>query len=142
VRVEEEYADTLQSIETAIVTVYENNPDLVDRDVIAAIETLQRAYDKEKRKRPGLTPAPSGWSGVVHERCRDICEWRLGRQSLDGGEDVAEDPLPENLTISELLRVLKRLHKSIRLWHKEGGRQGYLKYVHGFISGTDIQLPI
>jgi hypothetical protein len=132
-RVEEEYADILQNIESAIVAVYESNPDLTDRDVVAAIESLQRDYEKEKRKRAGLTPAPSGRAGTVHERCRRICEWHLGRQPLNREKGVSEGLLPREVTIPELLRILKRLRKSIRLWHKQGGRQGYLRYIRKFI---------
>lgn len=134
VRVEEEYSDILQNIESAIVAVYESDPDLADRDVLTAIESLQRGYEKEKRKRTGLTPVPSGRAGTVHERCRRICEWRLGRQPLNRDAEVSEDLPPRELTIPELLRILKRLHKSIRLWHKQGGHQGYIMYVHKFFA--------
>lgn len=132
-KVEEEYADILHNIESAIVMVYESDPDLADRDVLAAIESLQRRYEKEKRNRAGLTPAPSGRAGVVYKQCRRICEWRLGRQPLNPDEAISDGLPPYAVTVPELLRILKRLHKSVRLWHKEGGRQGYLTYVQNFI---------
>lgn len=135
VSVEEAYSAILYDIESAIVAVYESNPDLGDRDVLTAIESLQRGYEKEKRRRPGLTPAPSGRAGIIHEQCRRICEWRLGRHPLNRDGKLSEDRPPQELTMPELLRVLKRLHRSIRLWHKQrGGRQGYLLYIREFIT--------
>lgn len=133
-RVEEQYADILLNIETAIVQVYDNRPELTDRDVLSALESLQRGYEKEKRKRDGLTPEPSSQAGVVYAQIRRVCEWCLGREQLNQDEQGAENAQPEELTIAELLRILKRLHKSVRLWNKQGGRQGYLKYVAEFIS--------
>ncbi len=141
-RVEEEYSDILQNIESAIVTVYEANPDLVDRDVLAAIDLLLRGYDLEKRNRSGFRPAPAGRARGVYDQCRRICEWRLGRQTLNEDKRSTDDPVPGELTVSELMRCLKHLRKSIRLWHKQGGRQGYLSYVREFIIDANSQLRI
>ena len=71
---------------------------------------------------------------MVYERCLLACEWQLGRGGIGeapvGGRwrDEAE------LTVYELVRCLKRLRKSIRLWHEQGGRRGYLSYVRQFIG--------
>ena len=134
VRVEEEYADILFGIEAAIVSVASETPELVDRNVLAAIDALIALYSFEtKRGRRNLSP-PTGRSGAVYERCLRTCEWQLGRKNIDG------DPISENyrdkegLTVSELLRCLKRLRKSIRFWHKQGGRRGYLSYVSEFVE--------
>jgi hypothetical protein len=132
-RIEEEYADVLQNIESAIVAVFDSHPDLTDRDVIAAIDRLMNAYDREKRKAQGVVQPPPGRARFVYEQCRRVCEWRLGRQPLNEGEASSEDPPPGELSIAELLRCLKRLRKSVRLWHKQGGRQGYLTYVRQFL---------
>ena len=51
-RIEEEYSDVLQIIESAIVTVYESSPELVDRDVLSAIESLDtRLRTREEKSR-------------------------------------------------------------------------------------------
>lgn len=135
VNVEEEYADVLQNIESAIVVQFECTPDLVDREVLAAIDRLIGAYEQEKRNRDGVTRVPSGRARGVYDQCRRICEWRLGRRPLNEGEQGNDDdPQPGELSIPELLLCLKRLRKSIRLWHKQGGRQGYLRYVREFLA--------
>lgn len=133
-RVEEEYSDVLLSIESMIADVYESDSELADRDVISAIESLQRVYEKERRARGGLTPTPSGLAGTIYKRCRHICEWYLGRQADNLSEEGDSVLPPRELTMPELLRVLKRLRKSMRLWDKERGLRGYLDYVHGFIA--------
>ena len=133
-RVEEEYADILFGIETAIVSVASETPDLVDKSVLAAIDALIALYTTEIRRGRRSRPAPTGRAGVVYERCLLVCEWQLGRG------DMTRDPvcgIPRRrgeFTLSELSRCLKRLRKSIRLWHKQGGRRGYLSYVRGFID--------
>jgi hypothetical protein len=133
-RIEEEYSDVLHNIESAIVAVYDDKPGLVDRDVLKAIDKLIGAHEKEKRNRDGFTSAPSGRTRDVYEQCRRICEWQLGRQLLNEGERGNDDPRPGELSVAELISCLKRLRRSIRLWHKQGGRQGYLTYVRQFLS--------
>ena len=133
-RVEEEYADILFGIETAIVSVVSEVPDLVDKSVLAAIDALIALYTTEIRRGRRSRPAPAGRAGVVYERCLLVCEWQLGRG------DMTRDPvggIPRRrgeFTLSELSMCLKRLRKSIRLWHKQGGRRGYLSYVREFIE--------
>ena len=52
VRVEDEYFDVLQNIESAIVAVFEGQRRLVDREVVGAIESLVRTYESEDAGRP------------------------------------------------------------------------------------------
>lgn len=134
VRVEEEYADILLGIEVVIVSVVSEAPDLVDRNVLAAVDALIALYSAETRRRRRSLSAPTGRSGVVYERCLRTCERQLGRREIDG-VPVSENHSDEGeLTVSELLRCLKRLRKSIRFWHKQGGRRGYLSYVSEFVE--------
>ena len=139
-RVEEEYADVLQNIEAAIIAVFDGDPSVVDRNVLAAIDALIGAYERERKNRGGVTRCPPGRAGAVYEQCRRVCEWRLGRQALNEGELVEDDFRSEELSVSELILCLKRLRKSIRLWHKQGGRQGYLKYVRQFLDDASSQI--
>ena len=141
-RVEEEYADVLQNIESAIVAVFDNDARLVDRDVLAAIDALMSAYTREGTSRGGVAPGPPGRARAVYDPCRRMCEWRLGRGSLNDGEHRSEDPPPGELSISELVLCLKRLRKSVRLWHAQGGRQGYLRYVRQFLEDADSLLGV
>jgi len=79
VRVEEEYADVLQNIEAAIVAVFDGNPSVVDRDVLAAIDALIGAYKRERRKGGGVTRSPPGRARAVYEQCRRVPPHRFRR---------------------------------------------------------------
>jgi len=139
-RVEEKFAGILYRIESAIVAVFDGRPELVDKNVLVAIEALIREYEREKRNRPGITLAPPGRATAVFEECRRVCEEGLGRNSLSEGEVNLSEPREGEVSLPELIRCLKRLRKSVRLWHKQGGHQGYLTYVRSFIAGEDAAL--
>lgn len=51
---------------------------------------------------------------------------------LDGDNQPVDIPI-DPLTVEEITACLKWIRKSIRLWTKEGGRQGYLNYISQFI---------
>lgn len=141
-RIEEQYADVLHSIELAIVATAERKSSVVDRDVLTAIDALLRHYEHEKRNRPGLVPMPSGRALAVFEQCRPVCEWHVGRETLRGGEPYSEDARSGELSVVEVMHCLKRLRKSVRLWHKRGGHRGYLTYVQGFLQDAAAQSRI
>lgn len=131
-RVEEEYADVLQNIEAAIVEVFRNNTQVVDRDVLAAVEALIKTY-KRSVSRSGLpSPGPPGRAGSVYNQCLRICEWRLGKRPFEDGKLEESDPKPGELSVDEIVLCLQRLRKSIRFWHAQAGPRGYLKYVQQF----------
>ncbi len=132
-KIEEEYQDVLQNIEFGIVVVYRQNAALLDYDVLDALEALTRFYAAEEASRnpPPLRLAER--AQVVFDSVKNFCEWRLGRQQLfqPGGEQP--DLETEPLTVGELVACLKRIHTSVRRWNKQGGRQGYLKFVSEFL---------
>ena len=133
--IEEEYMDVFQNIEAAIVSAYRVEPKLDNWDVESAIDALIRQYQAEWRGKE-VRPARlnSELKRDVYDHVRTMCEWRLGRTVLetDDGEPL---PLPvEALTLEELVAILKRIRKSIRFWHKKGGRRGYLDFISQFIK--------
>jgi hypothetical protein len=71
-----------------------------------------------------------------------MCEWRLGRRPLNEDEPRSDDPQPGELSVSEVVLCLKRIRKSVRLWHAEGGRQGYLRYIRQFFDDAASQAGI
>jgi len=135
VNVEEQYFDVLQNIEAAIVKAYEDDPKLLDLDVMDALDALIRDYSREAQS--AASPAASRLSGPaqrVHDLCRRICEWRLGRQPLHAGDPAGARQPAGQTTIAEIVLCLQRIRKSVRLWNAQGGRQGYLDYVRQFLS--------
>jgi hypothetical protein len=126
-RVEEEYMDVLQNIESAITDAYRQHRDLSDYDVMRALESLVDAYSGEKVGRPPRNIRLSDRESRVLDGVRGMCEWRLGR-----AEPPVETPLkpgPEPITVDEIILCLKRILKSVKMWNKEGGRQGYLNFI-------------
>jgi hypothetical protein len=131
---EEEYLDVLQNIEFGIVRVYQQQPEMTDWDALDAIEALIRSYTAEVRGRPRPKFRFSDLSKLVFESVETMCEWRLGRGQLLADDDKPPDVTMEPKTMAEIIRCLKRVRKSIRLWKKESGRQGYLNFVSEFIE--------
>ena len=127
---EEEYADVLQNIEFAIVTVYRRNNALLDYDVTSAIEALIRIYRGEQSGRPATTPNLDERPQQVFEAARELCEFRLGRGEGDLGGHVGEI---KPVSVAEIIDCLKRIEKSVHRWTKQGGRRGYLDFVSQYV---------
>lgn len=136
-RIEDQYFDVLQNIETAIVAVYDDQPDLLDVEVLDAIDALIRTYAWEKDGRGAPTLRLSDRAQRVFDAARRMCERRLGRQSLNPGTAEREDAKLDGLTVSEIVLCLQRIRSSVRLWNKQGGRQGYLDYVRQFLRSAE-----
>jgi len=126
---EDRYLDVLQNIEFAIVSVYNENPDLADANVDRALEGLIRQYNAEvnNRSRPKVTLAEA--DQPVFERVHEMCEWRLGRSE---GPHAEMDLEP--LSLEEVVACLKRIRLSVKRWTTQGGRQGYLRFINQYVS--------
>ena len=130
----EQFRDGLQNIEIAIISVYQGEPDLLDLDVIDALDALVRRYvaDEEGRTPPKLRlPARPG---RVFEAVEGMCEWRLGRAAMNDGDGEVMIPPDGQYSVADVLKCLKRIRKSVRTWNEQGGRQGYLDYVTSFLA--------
>ena len=128
--VEDEFLPVLINIETAILAVYREHPELADYQVESALESLTRTYAGEAKNKPASIPK-SPLAQEVFQVVKAICDWQLGRENL-----VDEEGQPihlQLLTRDEILAVLKRLRKSVQFWNKESGSQGYLNYIKQFI---------
>jgi hypothetical protein len=126
---EEEYLDVLQNMEASINAVYVENAALTDYEVDRALEALIKTYQGEAR---GKTPVPprSPLSAQVYEAAQEACEMRMGRSpAFEGWQELGVEPVP----LEVIVRCLKRIRKSIKLWTKQGGRQGYLNYIGQFL---------
>jgi hypothetical protein len=126
---EDEYMDVLQNIEMAIVSVYREHNDLLDYDVDKVLNLLWTEYRDEKQSRSRAAPKLSDRAQMVYDRVREVCEWRLGRAK----EELVKVK-PEPVTVDEIMDCLKRIRKSVDLWNKQGGRQGYLYFIDNNID--------
>jgi hypothetical protein len=138
--------DVLQNVEAAILETYADEPDLLDLDVIDALDAIIRRYFAEEQGRTPSASRLSARAARVSEAVERACEWRMGRLQL--GEIVGDALIPPHplKTVAEIVVCLKRLRKSVNIWNEEGGRQGYLDYVSEFFKqmqrGASVKLRL
>jgi hypothetical protein len=126
---EEEYQDVLQNIEFAIVNVYRPRAELTDYDVETVLSELIRGYQAEQRQREVTPPSLNDLRQQLYDGLKMMCDWRLGRAELSRESGQGDLPSPSPLTVDEIIACLKRIRKSVQKWSKQGGRQGYLKFI-------------
>lgn len=124
------HMDILMSLESMIQSIYQQEPDLMDFEVKKAVEALTRHYKAVERGRRPPTIRLTGNAENIREVLELICEWQLGNKSTDSGLPAINDPVTANV----IVKCLRRIKKSIDLWTKQGGRQGYLNYVSHFLN--------
>ncbi|MCY7322599.1 MAG: hypothetical protein LH660_12575 [Phormidesmis sp. CAN_BIN36] len=129
--IEEEYEDVPQNIESGIIQIYKENPDLIDAEVATALEALVRIYGAEAQGKSVSTRPIRGVSKKVMESVQQMCEWRLGRV-IDIPKGIAQ--ASSTVEVDAIVACLKRIQSSIKLWTQKGGRQGYLTFVSQFIE--------
>jgi hypothetical protein len=129
----EKFMDVLQSIEASILEIYDDDADLLDLEVIDALDALIRKYVAEEGNRTPPRGVVSGRAKEVLEAVERTCEWRMGRGPVHESGPQASTPPEELHGIADILTCLKRIRKSVHLWNREGGRQGYLTYVSQFV---------
>jgi hypothetical protein len=126
---EERFADVLQNIESAIISVYRANPALVDYEVDGGLGALIVHYGAVRQGKEPPPPPTDENRRRVFEAVRRICDWRLGRgEPLPGFE-----PFPGPQSIDDIVACLKRVRKSAQGWTKRGGRTGYLTFIRKYI---------
>jgi len=130
---EDDYMDVLQNIEMAIVSLYREHRDLVDYDVDKVLNVLWTEYRNEKAERKTPAPMLGENAQLVYDRVKEMCEWRLGRKIITAGEEFVRVK-PEPISLEEIMDCLKRIRKSVDLWNKQGGRQGYLYFIDNNIG--------
>lgn len=128
---EEEYEDVLQNLESAIIRIYRNNPELVDHDVRLALKNLTRTYQTENSQREPRLPTLTPERQELHDAVKEMCDWRMGRIELS--DDFPSFSGENALSTAEIIKCLKRIQKSVDKWNKNYGRQGYLDFVSEFI---------
>jgi hypothetical protein len=122
----ESFPDVLQDLEAAIVMAGNQEPTLLDLEVMDAFDALIRRYGAELQQRQVGSVRLTPKAGVVYSLVEQVCEWRLGRRKGDEGSDAVT-------RIEDLLACLRRIRKSVKFWNDQAGRQGYLDYVRRFV---------
>jgi hypothetical protein len=132
--VEDKHLDVLQNMEFAIMQVYQEKPDLIDIEVLNAMESLSHLYTAETQGKSGTVRPLKGTTSVVAEQVKAVCEMRLRRVSIgDQDEQISEEEMAPKTT-TDIVDCLKRIQSSIKFWTKKSGRQGYLNFVSQFFQ--------
>jgi hypothetical protein len=132
--VEDKHLDVLQNIEFAIMQVYQEKPDLIDIEVLNAIESLSHLYTAEAQGKSGTVRPLKGTTAEVANQIKAVCEMRLRRVSIgDQAEQISEEEMAPK-TLTDIVDCLKRIQSSIKFWTKKSGRQGYLNFVRQFFQ--------
>jgi hypothetical protein len=131
---EEEYMDVLQNIEFAVVNVYRKNRELTDYDVEKVLNALVKSYQAENQQRTYAKPRMSSLAEQVYESVQWMCEWRLGRGSMETEDGDFKTGTPKPISVDEVISCLRRVSKSVKYWTKQGGRRGYLGFIDQFIA--------
>ena len=126
----EENLDVLQNLEFAIVEVWRANPEMTDYTAQRAYEAARQFYRAEQRGNPPKPPALTGLDATAFEALKVMCEFRLGRDPGPPSEpNVPVTPIP----VEKLIACLQELAKSVERHTRSGGRQGYLRFIDGFL---------
>jgi lysyl-tRNA synthetase class II len=131
-RIEEEHEDVLQNIEFAVARLYQSNPDMTDYAVLRTYEALVQTYSAEVTGRPAKPYAAEGIEAKLLHDVKQMCEWRLGRIEMPSAE--LDDQKLDPTDVPTLVLCLKRLVKSVKMWTKHRGRQGYLNFMSQFVG--------
>ncbi|MBN2093398.1 hypothetical protein JW964_27485 [candidate division KSB1 bacterium] len=127
----EKYLDVLQNLEFAIIQVFHAHPELIDHDVINALEALASFFIAEKNNRPPRNFSLSNNAKEIFDNVKDVCHWRLGRRApITIDQPISLTPL----SLDEIINCIKKIHSSAKWWNKERGRQGYLQFVSQFVK--------
>jgi hypothetical protein len=121
----EMHLDVLQNIEFGIVAVYRVEPSLLDIDAKDAVEALIRHYHAEEEQRMPPKMMLAERAERVFRSVQPFCEWRLGRSTFPGETAVEASGMP----VSDLVKCLREIQKSISFWSRQGGRKAYLDFV-------------
>ena len=100
-------------------------------EVITTYAALIQTYRGEASNKPAIKP--NGDLAVqVYDLLAHVCDWQLGRTPMLNKKGKPM-PRPEPIPVDVLILCLKQLRKSVDLWTKQGGRQGYLTYILQFL---------
>jgi len=124
-------AASLFLLETLIDSYARSDESVIDLHVLEAIEACRRLFAAEA---DGRTFQPRLGDERVRQLfagLRGASEMLLGRESPDIHDRRTERS--DHISIDTLIKCLKQLERSVKLWSEEGGRKGYLLYIRRFL---------
>jgi hypothetical protein len=120
-------------LESLINSVAREDGSLLDLHVLDALEATRRSFGAEL---DGRTFQPARMDPRVHFLffgLRAVGNLLVGHPAPDLENQMREPPEP--ISVDTLIKLLRRLEKSVKIWSEQGGRQGYLEYIASFLPG-------
>jgi hypothetical protein len=111
--------------------IYREQPDLRDTHVMRALDALIDVYRAETRGHAPKEVSLPEPEDTVFQRTQEMCELRLGRQTVARRIQV---PFAGDKTASDILACLRKIRRSVERWNRRGGQQGYLQFVSEFVT--------
>ena len=120
----------LQNIEFGIVSVYRENPNMLDHQALDAVEaTLDYFIAKVRGRAPrdfNLDPLALAATESIKSILKLTTETRNELEPHLSDKDTID-------SINEIIQALKTVKSSITKWTKQNGRQGYLNFVVQYV---------
>lgn len=113
----ERYMDVLQNLESFSSSCYQDNQTaLYDNDVLGVYQVLLKYVKARLTNYPLPANNLKGLSLNLYEEMLEVVKFHENSYSL-----------------LEIQECLKMLEKSLKLWTRERGSQGYLKFISQFV---------
>jgi hypothetical protein len=116
---EEKFENELREIESSIISVYRNNPELVDSQVERAVAAAIKLNNSIIKGNTRPDHSLSSLDLTVFEFIQEVVDTLLQSNNV--------------ITVNDLVQCLKRVRKSVQKWNKRFGRQGYLDFVSKYV---------
>lgn len=127
----EEDLPALRMLESTIVRIWSDHPEMTD---YTAGRAYDGAYQQYRSRLRGREPRPSTLSGLDLETFNAVNE--ACEKLLSSGADPVKG-IPKGSTtpvsLEKLVDYLRELSRSVARHTKSGGRLGYLEFVRSFI---------
>ena len=127
----------LHDIESPIIDLYRNYPNLKDNQVRKVLGELIKKYRALATQRKVLEPV---YSSEIEQVLYKNIATNLERKRSSTGVPASEKPKSlfgrknKEASADEIfLACLRRVEKSVDRWNKRGGEQGYLNFVQGYV---------
>jgi hypothetical protein len=130
--VEEEFEEILLNIELRVTMMFRENPTMTDYVAAEVYEALALHYSAMVTGRTPPKPRVKGLALDLFDDIQKVCNLCLEDGASDKLVKKKNSPI-QTISKEDLVRCLRRLQKSVKLWTEKGGRQGYLKFVSTFI---------
>ena len=130
--VEEEFEEILLNIELRVTMMFRENPTMTDYVAAEVYEALVAHYSAAINGRTPPKPRVKGLALELFDSIHNVCNLCL--EDGESNKLIKKENSPvQTISKEDLVRCLRRLQKSVKLWTEKGGRQGYLNFVSSFI---------